>query len=167
MLDVLHELAASIEDLQLERCFFVELVFEVVSYQRAGRRVWTSKLFVADAVTSEATRVSQRRSHGKQIRVAAQNLRRHLLDRSCIVKDPDAATVCGENQIVLTRMDEDIVDRDVRKILQIQRYPFFAAAVRSKQAELRSRVDQISLLRLFTNYLHVRFRGQISGNVRP
>src|SRR6185436_16329878 len=65
-LDVLHELAGTIEDLQLERCFFVELVFEVVSYQRAGRRVWTSKLFVADPITSETARVSQRGSHGKQ-----------------------------------------------------------------------------------------------------
>src|SRR6185436_14906682 len=109
-------------------------VFEVVSYQRAGRRVWTSKLFVADPITSETARVSQRGSHGKQMRVAVQNLRCHLLDRSCIVKDPDAATVCGENQIVLTRMDEDIVDCDVRKILQIQRHPFLTAAVRSKQS---------------------------------
>ncbi len=64
-------------------------------------------------------------------------------------------------------MDDDIVNRNVRKVLQIQRQPILAAVVRSKQAEFRPGVQQVSVFRIFPNDLDVRIRRQIAGNVVP
>src|SRR6185503_333926 len=108
-LDVLHQLAIAIEDLNLQSRLLVELVFQVVSDQRTRRRIRTSENFVANAVTRKATRKPQRLAHRKQMRVAAENLWRHLLNRSRVVEDPDTAPVRGENQIVFTRMHDDVV----------------------------------------------------------
>src|SRR6185369_13020875 len=103
---------------------------------RACRWIWSGKLLIASAVARKPARISQRRPHRKQVRIAAHDLRRHSLNDARVVEDPDAAAVRRENQIVLTRMNEDVVYRDVRQVFQVQWKPFLTAVVRREQSEL-------------------------------
>ncbi len=74
----------------------------------------------------------------------------HLLKSGDIVHDPDRTSVCGEDQIVLTRMDENIVDRNCRQI-HVKFCPISAAIIRDEQSELGSHEKQICVAVMFAN----------------
>ena len=99
--------------------------------------------------------------------VAIQDPRRHLLNRRSIVQDPNAAAMGCEDKIVLPRMNQNVVHRNIWEVLQIERKPFPAPIVRSEQPKLGARVEQVRVLWILAHNLHVSLRWQISGNALP
>ena len=59
-----------------------------------------------------------------------------LLQRRGIVKDPDAATVRGDNHVVVARVEHDLVDRHRRQV-RLDAQPLATAIRAHEQAELR------------------------------
>src|SRR6185503_260623 len=113
----LNELITLIENLNFERGLIVGFVFQVISYQRPIWRVRAGKLFISDAVTREARREAQSRSHGKHVDIALENIRGHLLDRRGVVKNNYAAPVSCQNQIVIARVNQNVMNRNVWQVL--------------------------------------------------
>src|SRR5688572_30473762 len=101
------------------------------------------------------------------MRVAVENLLVHALNHGCVVIDPDASAVRRENEIVLAWMNEDVVNGNVWQVLEIQRQPVFAAVVGSEESDLGSGVEQIRVLRILADNLHVSLGGQTARDVGP
>jgi hypothetical protein len=48
-----------------------------------------------------------------------RDLGRHLLDGRGVIEDPDGAAVRGENQVVVARVDQNLVDRHRRQVAEV------------------------------------------------
>ncbi len=97
--------------------------------------------------------------------VLARDLRRELLDGRGVVENPDRAPVRAEDKIVVARVDENVVNGDVRQVLQTEARPVVAARVRDIETEFRPGVNQFRILRVFAHHPDVRLRGEIAGDV--
>ena len=100
------------------------------------------------------------RADVEQERLLRLHFRRELLQRRHVVRDPHAATVCCDDQIVLARMDENVVGPHGRVVAH-ELLPLFAAGQRDEQSEFGSDVQEILVLRIFANHLYVPERRQI------
>ncbi len=94
------------------------------------------------------------RTDVEQRRVRLTYRRRELLQRRDIVRDPHAAPVRRDDQIVVARMDQDVVRAD-RRVVVHELLPGLAAVERDGQPELRSHVEQVLVLRVLADDLDV------------
>src|SRR5678816_241268 len=101
------------------------------------------------------------------MRVTLKNVLIHLLNWRGVIEDPDAATVCCQDQIVVARVNFDVVYGHVRQVLEFESGPVLSRGVRHEQAELRACIKQVGVLRIFPNYLDVGSGWQVTGNVAP
>src|SRR6185369_4106077 len=86
--------------------------FQVVTDRRAGSGIRAAEQFRTTPEAGQAGIVlpDRSRSHFKQVHIRVEHLLRDLLERTDIVEDVDATAVRTHDQIVVTRMDEDVVD---------------------------------------------------------
>ena len=66
-----------------------------------------------------------------------------------------------DDQIVVARMDQDVVDARGRQVVH-ELLPALAAVERDEQAELRADVEQILVLRILAHDLDVAERRQVA-----
>ena len=69
----------------------------------------------------------------------------------------------GDNQVVVTRVDEDVVGAH-RRIVAHEFLPLPAAVERDEQPELGPGIQQVPVLRILANHLDVPVRRQIAGD---
>ena len=85
---------------------------------------------------------------------------RELLQRRDVVGDPDAAPMGGDDEISVARMDQDVVGAH-RRIVVHELLPVPAAIERDEQPELGAHVEQILVLRILSDDLHVSVLRQV------
>src|SRR5437868_2028251 len=66
-----------------------------------------------------------------------------------VINDPDAAAVCGKDEIVIARLDREITYRYRRKSATFELRPLLPAIDRNVEAKLRSEKKQIRLHDIF------------------
>src|SRR6476469_1698550 len=72
-----------------------------------------------------------------------------------VINDPDAAAVCGQDEIVIARLDCQITYRYRRKPATFELRPVLPAIDRNVEAKLRSEKKQIRLHHIFFNDPHI------------
>ena len=107
--------------------------------------------------------VRDRRPDVEQVHVLRLQLLRPLLQRRDVVRYPDAPAVRGDNQVVVTRVNEDVVGAH-RRIVAHEFLPLPAAVERDEQPELGPGIQQVPVLRILANHLDVPVRRQIAGD---
>ncbi len=140
---------------------------QVVVDRRAARRVLADEhLLAADLLAAlPIVEVGDRRTDVEEHRVLRRR-RRELLQRRDVVGDPDAAPVRRDDQVVVARMDQDVVDARRRKVVH-ELLPLLAAVERDEQPELGADVEQVPVLRILAHDLDVAERRQVAGDARP
>src|SRR6476620_12696101 len=84
-------------------------------------------------------------------RVLGEKLRRQSPPGRNVINDPDAATVCGQDKIVIARLERQITYRYRRKPATFELRPVLPAIDRNVEAKLRSEKKQIRLHDIFFN----------------
>ena len=67
-----------------------------------------------------------------------------------VVEDPDRASVRGEDEIVVARMDGDVVDRHRRQV-EFQPRPVAALIVRNEQPALRAEEEELRIAEMLAD----------------
>ena len=119
---------------------------QVEANRRAVGRVLTEERLVSDEPAIVGLVELHGAPHVEQERVGLHRLGL-LLQRRRIIEDPDAAAMRGDNHVVVTRVEHDLVDRHRRQI-RLDAQPLAAAIGADEQAELRSRIEHARVLRI-------------------
>src|SRR5258706_2851878 len=89
-----------------------------------------------------------------------------LFKRRDVVDDVDTAAVGADYQVVLTRVDDDIVHGNGwNVVLELRQRP--AAESRVEHSELRAYEEKVGLGEIFAYYLHRSAGGEIAANWAP
>src|SRR5262245_9816633 len=70
----------------------------------------------------------------------------------------------GDDQVAVTRMDQDVISPDGRIVVH-ELLPATASVQRDKQTELRASEKQIQVFGILAHHLNIARRRQGSGNV--
>src|SRR5215468_990020 len=91
------------------------------------------------------------------MRVGGERLLVQLLQRSDVVNDPNAAPVRGRDQVVVARVDQQVVHTHGRQTGH-ELFPLGAAIDRNEDAELGSDKEQVLVLRVLADDVNVTDR---------
>ena len=86
------------------------------------------------------------------MQIGCQHVVAHFFERRDIVHDPKRAAVCGQNQIMIARMDLDVVHRN-RGQPVLHALPVGSAVEGNEKAKLRSGEQQISIFRILADHM--------------
>ena len=101
----------------------------------------------------------------EHVRVAFLRLVSQLLQRRDVVEDVDAAAVRSDDEIVVTRVDEDVIDTDRRQAVH-EPLPLLAAVQRDVERVLGAEVEEVAVLRILPDHVDVAFR-EVARDRRP
>src|SRR5918996_6073112 len=104
--------------------------------RRSARRVLPNEhLLPAHLLaTLLIVQIRHRRTDVEKIRLRGLHLRRPLLQRRDVVRDPDAPAMRGDDEVIVTGMDEDVVGAYRRKVVH-EFLPLLSAVERDEQPE--------------------------------
>src|SRR6266542_5593395 len=109
----------------------------IVSDHSCVRWVIAGKYGVAIGPATAAFNSLLHRTRCDESDILRQKIRRQSAQRCDVIDDPDAATVCCQNQIVITRMNCQIANRGSGKMVAFELCPVFAAVDRDPKPKLR------------------------------
>ncbi len=101
----------------------------------------------------------------EEVRVGGEHRGRELLERPDVVQDPDAASVRAGDQVVVARVDDEVVDGHGGQSVH-EPVPGASAVERREQRELGAGEQQIGILQILLDDVHglvLRHGGRQAG----
>ena len=88
---------------------------------------------------------------------------RELLQRGDVIHDPDAASVCPDDQVVLARLHEQIIDPDGRQAGG-EPFPLAPGVHRDEKPEFGSNEQQVRIAGVFLDDVDVARCREVAGD---
>src|SRR5579859_6599921 len=127
--------------------------FDVVIQNRAVRRILRGKHLLPRTPPPLPQIPERRGPRAEKRQLGTRHTRVELLDRRKVIKNPDRPPVRRQHQVVLLRLDLDVIHRHGRKII-LQRRPIAAAIPGHPESKLRSRKEQICVSGMLAHHVH-------------
>ncbi len=135
------------------RRFRRQSFLQVIIQNRAVWRILCRKHFLPRTPPALPQVPQRRGSRAEKCQVGTRHAGVELLDRRNVIKYPDRPPVRRQHQVVLLRLNLDVVHRHGRKII-LQRRPIAAPIPRHPQSKLRSCEQQICVSGMFAHHVH-------------
>src|SRR5436309_15119032 len=94
-----------------------------------------------------------------------RDFRCQFTERPRVIEHVDASPRCRDYQIESTRMNLQVVHPHWRQIANPD--PVHPLVERGERAEMRARIKQFRIYRIFADYFHRVVRRKVAGNIRP
>src|SRR5882724_4670820 len=94
-----------------------------------------------------------------------RDFRRQFTEWPRVIEHVDASPMCRYHQVESARMNLQVVHPHWRQIANPD--PVHPLVERGERAEMRARIKQFRIYRIFADYFHRVVRRKVAGNIRP
>src|SRR6188474_3549430 len=107
------------------------------------RRILANENRVAIGPSTLALDALLDRARRDEGNILLQQIRSQCAQRRDVVYYPDSTAMCGENQIVITRLNRQVANGNGRKMVALELRPACSAINRNPQSKLRANKKKI------------------------
>ncbi len=144
----------------------IDVVTQVVIHDGPGGRVLPLEHHVTEVGFFLLVADHRRRLDREQVRRRREDVVRHLLQRVDLVENPDPATVRAEDEVVVPRMDDEVVERHGREI-EAQPTPVGSPVPGVEQPELGSDEQHLRIAGVLPRGAEHSIGGQVADDGGP
>ncbi|MBA7678696.1 hypothetical protein ES703_86974 [subsurface metagenome] len=109
ILDCPNDFSGSIQDLKLNRDFFIRLFINVVRDKSSVGRVRPSVHFIPDSVARWFSGIPECGTDGEKMSRVGEFIRGQFLEKRNIIKNPDASAMRSQDEVVIPWMNQDVM----------------------------------------------------------
>ena len=159
-----HHLAGGVRDIELTR--LLHGLGEEVAERGAVGGIAAVERLIADPADGRGRPEAQRVARVEEREGRIGCLRAVVLKRCQVVQDPERAPVSRDDEVVVTRIEREIVDRDIRQA-EAEEIPFPAGVPRHIQAVFQTGVVEIRIVQIAPYHVRIDPGRQVAADRGP